>query len=246
MRFPETHATLIARLASGGSDDDWRAFLMDYWGPLVRFAVRAAGVSAADADDVAAETLLLVVRGSLLARWREQPTVKLRSYLCGVVRNLLANRRRVAQGRQRVLADAALAGGIPGMPWAACDSDPPAEELDLFYQAWVDVLLTRTMRNVMEKLQAEGRVDYFRALFGRVCEGMSAAEIGQALDASVAAVENYLRVGKARLAAELRELVRQQVTRYAPPEKVAEQFELEWNELAAFLTKHGRLEEAIR
>ena len=180
MRFPDTHATLIARLANGGSDDDWRMFLMDYWGPLVRFVMRAAGVSTTEAEDVAAETLLLVVRGSLLARWRAEPTGKLRSFLCGVVRNLLANRRRIAQGRQRILADSVPAVGLPGILSAACETEPTAEEIDVFYRAWVDDLLARTMRNVMEKLQAEGRGDYFRALFGRVCEGMSAADIGHA------------------------------------------------------------------
>ena len=71
MSFPETRHTLIQRLASGGEAGDWRTFLEDYWGPLCRFAKRRGGLSAADAEDVAAQTLEAVVRGRLLDRWTE-------------------------------------------------------------------------------------------------------------------------------------------------------------------------------
>ena len=52
MAFPETRQTLIQRLATTSSQDDWRQFLNDYWGPVCRFAALRASLSPADAEDV--------------------------------------------------------------------------------------------------------------------------------------------------------------------------------------------------
>ena len=67
--------------------------------------MRWGGLSLADAEDVAAATFQAIVEDSLLARWQEQRAARLRTLLCAVARNLMANRARVEQGRKRILAE---------------------------------------------------------------------------------------------------------------------------------------------
>jgi DNA-directed RNA polymerase specialized sigma24 family protein len=245
--FPETRPTLIARLASGGSEADWKQFLADYWGPVVRFVARAGQLPLDQAEDVASETFQVFLRSPLLARWVGTPTAKLRSLLCGVVRNVLSNRRRVAQGRVQALKRAIDAGNLSAAPHDdLADAEPATADVDTFYAAWVDDLLASTMRGVMTELHAEGKGDYFRALYGRVCEGLSAAELAEALGASPSEIENYLRVARSRLRRKLDSAVRDHVQRYSPDLEVAAEFHHEWNALEAYLQRYGGLEQAIR
>ena len=248
MSFPDTRPTLIARLASGGSDADWQQFVSDYWGPVVRFISRAGQLPADQAEDVASETFLVFVRSPLLARWVGTPTARLRSLLCGVVRNVLSNRRRVDQGRMQALRRAIEAGDLPAMPTSAAGdaAEPAVSDVDTFYAAWVDELLASTMRSVMKELHAEGKGDYFRALYGRVCEGLSAADLGAALEVSATEIENHLRVAKSRLRKNLEAAVRHQVQRYSSEPDLAAEFRNEWNQLEQYLQRFGGLEQAIR
>ena len=247
MSFPETRPTLIARLAEGSDQTAWEQFLDDYWGPIVRFAVRIGRLPLDQAEDAASETLLVIYRSNLLSRWQHSPTGKLRSLICGVTRNLLANRQRVERGRRNLLADLAEKGGAPGV-LPVHDSPEPAaaHDEDIFYQAWVDELLAQAMRAVREQLYAEDRGDYFRALYGRVCEGLSAGDIAESLDIPVAAVENYLRIARTRLSRTLQVAVQKQVERYSPTADVKAEFEREWSELGRNLDRLGGLETAIR
>ena len=246
MSFPNTQASLIIRLAQGGSETDWQQFLSDYWGPVTRFAARRGNLPLDLAEDVAGEVFVVLVRSTLIARWRDEQSGRLRGLLCGVVRNLLSNRHRLEQGRKRLLQDAALAGGIPEILPVSETSDPETEDLDSFYQAWVDELLSAAMRQVLAELQAEGRGDYFRSLYGRICEGLSAEEIGNALGLPAATIENQLRIAKGRLSRCLSNEVRRHVESYSTPETVQADFESEWSQLGLHLEKFGGLEGAIR
>lgn len=246
MAFPETRLTLILRLAEGGSQADWGQFLKDYWGPMVRFAARRGQLPLDQAEDVASETFLVLVRSPLFARWHANPTARLRSLLCGVVGNVLANRQRVEQGRKRLLQQAAESGGVPDALPVHDSPEPTANDLDVFYHAWADELLARTMRQLLLALHAEGRGDYFRALHGRVCEGLSAAQIGEALGVPAATIENYLRVSRSRLSAALTEAVRQDVERYSKSGALEADFSQEWAALQEHLEQFGGLESALR
>jgi hypothetical protein len=179
------------------------------------------------AEDVASETFLVFIRSPLLGRWVGTPTAKLRSLLCSVVRNVLSNRRRVEQGRVQALRRAVEAGDLSALPTpAAADAaDPTTSDVDTFYAAWVDELLASTMRSVMTELHAEEKGDYFRALYGRVCEGLSAA---------------------ARLRRTLESAVRRHVQRYVPEPDIAAEFRHEWSQLEQHLQRFGGLEQAIR
>jgi RNA polymerase sigma factor (sigma-70 family) len=246
MSFPETRPTLVSRLARGGSAADWQAFVRDYWGPVVRFAARLEKLPPDQAEDAAAETFLHLVKSTLLGHWQASPTGKLRSFLCGVVRNVLANRRRIDQGRKRRLAEVVESGGIPDLLPIAASPEPTVVDLDIFYQAWVDELLARTMKTLLAELHSEGRGDYFRALYGRVCEGLSAEEIGHAIGVPAATVENYLRVAKARLSRSLRDEVRKHLDRYSDSPDAEAELDREWAELYGHLERFGGLEESLR
>jgi len=91
MSFPDTRLTLVQRLASQGSEEDWRLFLKDYWGPICRFSM---------CDGVLAiwTTPRKSPRKTFEVIWQKPPAgamgrssaAKLRTLLCGVVRNILA------------------------------------------------------------------------------------------------------------------------------------------------------------
>lgn len=246
MSFPETQPTLMLRLARGGTDADWQQFLADYWGPLVRFAARCGQLPTDQAEDVVSEVFVLLIRSPLIARWQHQSYGKLRGLLCSVVRKILANRHRVERGRRELLRKVAAAGGLPEVLEVSESAEPSSQDLDAFYRAWVDELLALIMRQTLAELHAEGRGDYFRALYGQVCEKIPVVELARAWGVPASTVENQLRVAKTRLARHLRDEVWKHVERYSTAEQLAEDFELEWRELQAHLRQFGGLDEAIR
>jgi len=111
MAFPQTRLTLIQRLASGGSDEDWHRFLRDYWGPICRFALRWGARNLDDAEEVASHTVAVIWENRLLGRWMSNRSAKLRSLLCAVVRNVLSNWNRMRAGRQR-MSEELVRGGL--------------------------------------------------------------------------------------------------------------------------------------
>lgn len=70
--------------------------------------------------------------------------------------------------------------------------------------------------------------DYFRALYGRLCEDMTTSQVSAALGITVADADNYFRSTKQQLAHQLERNVRQRVERFCDPEEVAEEFQDEW------------------
>lgn len=246
MAFPETRHTLIKRLAQGGQAADWHEFLSDYWGPVCRFAQRRGAMSATDAEDVAAQTLEAVIRNSLLSRWSENRSAKLRTLICTVVRNVISNRARVASGRERLAREH---GGSLNRYEASSPEDVPevaAEQADAFYAAWAEDIVQTAVEQLLAEYNRAGRGDHFRVLFGRICEQLSSAEIADALSMSPSAVDGCYRQARERLGEKLREVLREQVRRYSAPESAREELEQEWTRLGEYLRTHGGLEEAVR
>ncbi|HUG70888.1 MAG TPA: sigma-70 family RNA polymerase sigma factor [Pirellulaceae bacterium] len=244
MAFPQTRLTLIKRLTTEGSEQDWRAFHDDYWVAVCRFAMRWRGLSVEDAEDVAAEVFQAILANDLLGRWHEHRTAKLRTLICGVAKNIIANRTRVEDGRQRILRDLAAEGALPASLWAV--PEPSEEQEDAFYSAWVDDLLQRAINDLLTKLHGEGKGDYFRVLHGRVCEQVSTREIAELLSISATAAENYFKAAKKRMAGELESAMRSHVQRYCDDESVAGEFATEWSRLSNHLQQHGGLEAVLR
>ncbi len=238
MAFPPTQLTLIQRLASGGSDEDWRRFLSDYWGPVCRFALRWGAKDLDDAEEVASLTVAVIWENQLLGRWVSHRSAKLRSLLCAVVRNVLSNRTRVQAGRQRLSDEV-----VRRLEERSQTRD---EQTDGFYAAWVDDLIQRAVESLATEYYRNNQGDYVRALYGRLCQRLTIAEVAEALAIKPSTVDYYFRHARDRLSAKLQTVVRRQVERYSSPEEAAAEFSLEWESLGRFLSEHGGLEEAVR
>lgn len=237
MAFPHTRHTLIQRLASGGSEIDWREFLDDYWGPVCRFVMRHGSVTLHDAEEIASQAFEVVLRKSLLKRWSESPRAKLRTLLCAVTCRVQANFARASSRRAISLEEKHLE---PASLLAIED-----HEHDFFYAAWVGDLLQKCLNDLVQAYHCQGRGDYVRVLYGRSCEGLTIAEVAEALDIPPSSVDNFYRHAKKKLTELLRAAVQSHVIRYSNDDGIAE-FKAEWGELASYLSKHGGLEEAIR
>ena len=157
MPFPETRLTLTRRLSDCGSDVDWRDFLDDYWPPLCAFAMRWGGLSLADAEDVAGETLQAIVKNQLLSRWQAHRAARLRTLLCSVARNVISNRARVEQGRNRILCGLAQGPDSDLPPSIRKPNEPSEEQEDIFYRAWLDDLLDRCVQSLLASLHRVGK-----------------------------------------------------------------------------------------
>ncbi len=234
MAFPQTRHTLIERLAVGGNERDWRDFLVDYWGPVCRFALRRGNGRLDEAEDVAGQAFEIVLRNNLLGRWAASRQAKLRTLLCSVVCKIQANVFRAAKRQGALLEELEQA------------EEAPAGDQDAFYAAWVDELLQACLHDLAVDYHRDGKGDYFRVLFGRLCEEMSIAEVAASLDISPSAVDNYYRHVRGRLSEKLESAVRSHVFRYTPVEEAEAEFAAEWGRLATYLKEHGGLEDAVR
>lgn len=245
MSFPQTSKTLIVRIASGGSEQDWARFLNDYWLPVCRFAQRRAGLSPADAEDVAGEAFEVILRKRLLGQWAADRSSKLRTLLCTVVRHILSNRARVQQGRRRLLeAKAAEPGAGEQLP-VFKDAEASTEDEDRFFASWVEGILYKAVESLMQEYHRTGKGDYFRVLYGRICEGLSVPEIAGALNLPKTSVENYHKAARKRLKSLLEEQIDRHVRQYSQPGQAAEEFTLEWGRIGEYLEKQGGLEKVI-
>jgi DNA-directed RNA polymerase specialized sigma24 family protein len=238
MSFPETRLTLIQRLVAEGGEEDWRTFVGDYWGPVCRFAQRWGAVHMDDAEDVALETFEILWRSGLLVRWMQNRSAKLRTLVCSVVRNNLANRGRVRAARQRIASE---------LCEVSSDSEACAKQGDdVFYDAWVEDLLDRALKSLAADYGREGKGDYLRVLYGRICDELTIADCAATLALTPATVDNYFRHARKRLGDKLRECLQEQIVRYAAPQEVDHELKLEWQTLGTHLTEQGGLEQALR
>ncbi len=238
MGFPQTRLTLIQRLTSGGTEEDWQMFLKDYWGPICRFSLRFGARNLDDAEDVASETFEALWKQRLLVRWASNRSAKLRTLLCSVVRNILSHRNRVRAGRGRRQQE--VVEHIDRL------NRTPDHHVDAFYVAWVEDIVQQAVESLVAEYCREGRVDYVRVLYGRLCRGMTIAEAAEALGISPAAVDHYFRHARDRLSKELEQLARRQIQSYCLAEEAEQEFATEWQRLGQYLTEHGGLDEAVR
>jgi RNA polymerase sigma factor (sigma-70 family) len=238
MSFPQTRLTLIQRLTSGGTEEDWQGFLKDYWGPICRFSLRFGARDLDEAEDVASETFEVLWEQRLLVRWASNRSAKLRTLLCSVVRNILSHRNRVRAGREQ--RQEAVAEHLERL------NPAPDKHVDAFYTAWVEDVVQQAVESLAADYCRNGQVDYVRVLYGRLCQGMTIAETAEALKISPAAVDHYFRHARERLAEKLEQLVLRQLQSYCPAEETQQEFATEWQRLGQYLSEQGGLDEAVR
>ncbi len=238
MTFPQTRMTLIERLASGGSEEDWSRFLKDYRGPVCRFALRWGARDLDEAEELASQTFQILLENRLLTRWVSNRSAKLRSILCSIVRNLLANRNRVQAGRQRLAPD--LVAHFERL------HDPQDNPTDAFYAAWVADLVQRSVELLATQCHAKSKGDLVRVLYGRLCRRLTNNQVAEFLEISPSAADHQYRDARQRLATTLESLVRSQIERYCPPEEADDEFAQEWQQLGSYLASNGGLEAAVQ
>ncbi len=245
MSFPETRPTLIQRIATENREADWQVFLKDYWRPVCRFAARWGNLSFDDAEDLASATFAILISKDLLSAWASNPAAKLRSLLCRIVRNLLANQARIKQGRtENLRKNIGLLKGMESIHLEEAAEN--AEELDAFFESWVDEVVQDAVDELFQECQKSGRGDVFRVLYGRICEQMPMQDIAQCLRISPDAAQNHFKLGRQLLDQFLRNSVQTRVHRYASPLHAKAEFEAEWQALSESLMRRGGLEASLQ
>ncbi len=239
-RFPQTRQSLIQRIVDNHESAEWKIFLDDYWGPIVRFAARRGRLSIPDAEDITAEVFIILLSANLLSRWLKDRRSKLSTMLCAVVKNMISNRARVQSGRENIMAIITpdLAADIVSRQEDSSD--------DSFYSAWADELLRTTLQKLQQDYLKQGRVDAFRVFYGKVIEGLSNPEIANCLNIKVTDVENYYKRVRGQFSDRLKAAIEGNVRKYGYRENFDEEVELEWQALGEYLKACGDLESVFQ
>ena len=235
MGFPDTRMSLIRRIVDTGDQASWNQFVATYWRAICRFAMRVGNLQWSDSEDVASSTFEILYRKSLLESWLSRPDARFKTLLCTVVRHVVMNRVRANQTIAKRVAQEAQ--DLPGV----VDQD-----LDAFYAIWAEELLRSAVQSVMGDYHRDGKGDYFRVLYGRICEQLPVKEIAGQLELKVTDVENYFRHARKRLSDRIELLLRKDIAYYTPLPDIDAEFTHEWARLGEFLQEQGGLEEVVR
>ena len=168
-------------LAAGQGDlDAFEQIVLRHQGEAWRVAYRFTG-DAAEAEDLAQNAFLKI----LDAAGQYKPTATLRTYFYRVLTRLCIDHRRKKRP--------GLADPFPNMP----DTTPsPSVQAD---RAERDALIQAALNSLP--------ADYRMVVVLRYFEGLSGAEIAEAMDRSVKAVERLLARAKSSLEPQLRHLL---------------------------------------
>ncbi len=162
----------LGRALQRGDEGAYRALFDLFYDPLLHFAASLVR------DPAVAEDL---VQEAFVRVWdrREQIDVatSLRAYLYRIVRNLAFNHRRDDRTRQRLLGDVTVADSA-AVPRSAASADDSTAAGDLAHRlsGWVDELPPRQREAL---------------LLSRV-QGLSHAEVAQAMGCAARTVNNHL------------------------------------------------------
>ncbi len=173
VREISTHASLLARLKLGGAEAAWSEFSERYRELIFLFA-RRRGLQAADADDVAQETLAAVHRA--LPRFDYDPAKgRFRSWLKTAALRKIMNRRRPG-------ADALTRAEDDATGLESLASDPDLEA------AWETEWRRYHVRLATAKTRMEFNAKDYAAFEATTVEGRPAAEVASDLGISVDSV----------------------------------------------------------
>lgn len=185
-----TTTTVLDRLRDANDASAWSSFVERFRAPITGFG-RKLGLSLADAEDVAQETLVAFLesyRKDAFQRGRG----RLGSYLFGIAHNKTLLARRKLAGREgQILGDG---GGTTF--WSAVPDSDGAEAV--WEQEWQQA----TLRTCLEQVQAEVSPQTFEAFRLVVFERLAPAVVAERIGIS----RNAVFIAKHRVATRLREL----------------------------------------
>lgn len=169
--------------ARGGDPRALEALCKKYR-PAVLAYLKSMGVSGSEADDVAQEALLALLRA---LEGVDPAAGKFRSLVLSITRNKLYEHLRRQRSKKR--------GG--GKVAHLSEADVPAEEPDddRFDTEWIGVLLARSLDQL-----AQEHGDLHQALRAIAIEGRSYADLSEELEVSVGALRKRVMRARRRLA----------------------------------------------
>jgi RNA polymerase sigma-70 factor (ECF subfamily) len=166
-----------------------------YWAPVCNF-IRAQGVPADDAEDLAQETFVEIFRDGFLDR-ADRAKGRFRSLVMAVTKHVIAHARRAGAAAKR--------GG--GRDRVALDADLGADLRDeQFDRLWARDLVRRGLESMREEDDRAGKPQA-RALRMQALEGRSYDEIAKALGLKVGDVRNAIHRARVRLKNAVRDLI---------------------------------------
>jgi RNA polymerase sigma factor (sigma-70 family) len=173
--FPDTRASLLARIQSPRDEEAWREFAAIYR-PVVYRLARKRGLQDADAEDLSQRVVIAVQRA--IGNWQFDPAKgRFRSWLAKIARNAIIN----ALTRRR--PDAAAGGNsVQDFLQEQPEPDPGIEEN-----------LQRECRRSLfrwaaERIRPEFRDGTWEAFWLTTGEGMSVEDAGQRLGKGIGAI----------------------------------------------------------
>ena len=188
---PETRESLIIRLRKADDNAAWEEFVAVYRPVIVRLAM-SRGLQHSDADDLAQQVLVSVVRK--IPEWQsDDRRAQFRTWLSKVVRNAAINmltRRRDDRGHGGTSALIL----INGEPADGC-TDEHVLELEWRREAF---------RRASDQIRDEFQAATWEAFWLTAVEGVSAADAAQQTGKSVGAVY----VARSRIMARLQQKLR--------------------------------------
>jgi len=171
--LPKTNTVLLAGLLDPRNGEIWRDFDERYR-PVISAFARRLGLSPADAEEVAQETLVGFSEQYRAGKY-DRDRGRLRSWIFGIAQRRAADSRRQRERRRDVRGESAL------------DEVASAPELErLFEEEWQRAILAAAMR----ELRGETKTDpqSIRALEMFASDRRSAAEVAAELQMTTNAV----------------------------------------------------------
>lgn len=187
--FPTTHWTLVQIVQAGSPEDAARALesiCARYWYPIYAF-LRRSGRGQHDAEDLTQMFFARIVSEEAIRAVRREQG-KLRSYLLGALKRVIADHLRHASAEKR-------GGGRTHVSFDqmaaeeryACEPQDTHDPEWLFTRAWAHELFASVRQKLRESFAATGRAEMFEAMLPFVtCDDAppSQRELGQKLGMS--------------------------------------------------------------
>lgn len=172
-----TTSTILHDLRESNDGDAWARFVGRFHRPIVRFS-RQMGHSAADAEDVAQETLAAFLQAYRRGKY-DRLKGRLSHWLFGIA--VRQSRRALRQGARAAAATRNLSAR------AGADAGSDAAEVSrLWEEEWEDAMLAECLRQVRTEVEPQT----FRIFEQVVLEGRAPAGVAASLNLSLTKVYN--------------------------------------------------------
>jgi RNA polymerase sigma-70 factor (ECF subfamily) len=186
-----TSTLLLEGLRTAHNQTIWQQYV-DRYRPVLIAHARRVGVSAADAEDVAQESLAAFCQAYRAGKY-EREKGRLRDWFFGIARNQLRNWcRRRGEREIRVVGpgeESAILRGIPGE--------------DMWAQAWEQEWRDAVLRQCLEEVRGEVDAKTFSAFELFASQGLPAQQVAERLGMSA----NAVFIAKHRVLRRIRELL---------------------------------------